>query len=75
MRSFLESRAQELSNGIQHARYSAQYRHVIYRWKALELFLDSEKRGWARIGSALLLENLRYVFATMLLWPTLSVDC
>ncbi len=32
----LQSWGQELSNGIWHP-YIAQYRHVIYRWKALEL--------------------------------------
>ena len=39
----------------------AQYRHVIYRWKALANLLECEKRGCAPIGSALLIENLRYV--------------
>ena len=40
----------------------AQYMHVTHRWKAPKLiFLESEKRECALIGSAILMENLCYM--------------
>ncbi len=37
----------------------AEYRHVMYHWKALELIFGDLKRECTLIESALLLENLR----------------